>query len=76
MEYRVYLSNGLVFKGRRGLKEAMRECRGFHRFVVLGVGDDPDAPAVPMAKAVQWGVLAGRVLVVNLNMIQAMVELR
>lgn len=86
MEYRVYLVNGIVFRGHRGVLETMRECKGFHRFKVLAVEvpavhEEPD-PLSPLRSvalrqliARQWGELAGRTVIVNLQMIQCMVEL-
>lgn len=64
MEFRVHLTNGLVFRGTRGWQDVRRECKGFHRFKVRVV-----------EKAVDGFDVAGHVVVVNLRLIDLMEEL-
>lgn len=86
MEFRVYLTNGLVFRGQRGWREAMRECKGFHRFQVQEVENIPrlelseaDRTLLRWAAAhpagARWTDLEGRMVVVNLDAVAMMVEL-
>ena len=65
MEYRVYLSNGLVFRGTRGWRDVRRECPGFHRFRVKVV-----------EKTVDGFEVVGHMVVVSMRLIDLMEELQ